>query len=302
MNLQPISYDELNPRQKENYNFQKSAAILADYGFNCIKLADDWQGADFLADHIDGTQTLRVQLKGRVTIDKKYIGQDLYMNFKVAGTWYLVPHDELIDIIGQATNWLNTQSWQQEHGAYSSNNPSLTLLEKLRPFALDTIPEPGIVQPQATAELPLSSVDTGINVTEGSHSEAGNPQRGRANNIKQAAVALAQAGYDCTPPSRKLTDVDILAQHKGGTGAIKVRCPGRAAIYKGCLGQSIYLSFQDQNGVWYLIPHDELVSIAGETTPWLDSHPWRVDGWYSSAKPSARMRDGLRPFALNAGP
>ena len=54
MKLTKINYDDLNPRQQEAYNFQKAASVLADYGFNCIKLADDWQGADFLAYHNDG--------------------------------------------------------------------------------------------------------------------------------------------------------------------------------------------------------------------------------------------------------
>lgn len=63
MKLKKIKYSDLNARQKEIYNFQKVAAILADYGFNCIKLADDWQGADFLAYHKDGKETLRIQLK-----------------------------------------------------------------------------------------------------------------------------------------------------------------------------------------------------------------------------------------------
>ena len=64
MKLEKVQYEDLNSKQKEIYNFQKVAAILADYGFNCIKLADDWQGADFLAYHKDGGQTLKVQLKG----------------------------------------------------------------------------------------------------------------------------------------------------------------------------------------------------------------------------------------------
>jgi hypothetical protein len=54
--LKKIQYKDLNSKQKEIYNFQKVAAILAAYGFNCIKLADDWQGADFLAYHKDGGQ------------------------------------------------------------------------------------------------------------------------------------------------------------------------------------------------------------------------------------------------------
>ena len=65
MRLKRITYDELNSKQKEIYNFQKVVALLADYGFNCIKLDDDWQGADFLAYHKDGTTTLKVQLKSR---------------------------------------------------------------------------------------------------------------------------------------------------------------------------------------------------------------------------------------------
>jgi hypothetical protein len=46
----PIKYNDLNSKQKEIYNFQKVAAFLADYGFNCIKLADDWQGADLVGE------------------------------------------------------------------------------------------------------------------------------------------------------------------------------------------------------------------------------------------------------------
>lgn len=131
--LHRISYSELNARQQESYNFQKSAAVLADYGFNCIKVNDDWQGADFLAYHKDGNQTLRVQLKGRVTIDKKYLGRDLYMNFPVRGTWYLVPHDELVELVERSTNWLNTKSWNKNR-RYSSAHPSSKLLDELRPF------------------------------------------------------------------------------------------------------------------------------------------------------------------------
>jgi len=71
-----VHYDSLNAPQKEPFNFQKIAATLADFGFNCIKLADDWQGADFLAYHLSGTTTLRVQLKSRLAIYKKYCGKD----------------------------------------------------------------------------------------------------------------------------------------------------------------------------------------------------------------------------------
>lgn len=133
--LTKIKYAELSSKQKEVFNFQKVASALADYGFNCIKLADDWQGADFLAYHKDGEQTLKVQLKARVTIDRKYLGKDLYMTFPHKGVWYLIHHDELVRIAGETTSWLRSASWK-EHGGYSSAGPSQEMLEGLSAFAL----------------------------------------------------------------------------------------------------------------------------------------------------------------------
>lgn len=34
-----VAYEKLNSRQKENYNFQKVSAIIADYGFLTHRLA-----------------------------------------------------------------------------------------------------------------------------------------------------------------------------------------------------------------------------------------------------------------------
>lgn len=53
MKFEHIKYNGLSGKQQEIYNFQKIAGVLADYRFNCIKLADDWRGADFLAYHKD---------------------------------------------------------------------------------------------------------------------------------------------------------------------------------------------------------------------------------------------------------
>lgn len=77
MKLERIDYSRLNSRQKENFNFQKVSAVLADYGFVTLRLSDDWQSADFIAQHIDGVTFLRVQLKGRLTFERKYQGKGL---------------------------------------------------------------------------------------------------------------------------------------------------------------------------------------------------------------------------------
>ncbi|QMV20203.1 hypothetical protein GOB94_03645 [Granulicella sp. 5B5] len=129
--MKPIPYKNLNGKQKELFNFQKIAATFADYGFNCIKLADDWHGADFLAYNAGDISTLKVQLKSRLTIDKKYIGKDLWIAFPHKNKdWYVVEHDTLIKKVGDCTQWLDSDSWKKK-GAYSSTSINPKLLTQL---------------------------------------------------------------------------------------------------------------------------------------------------------------------------
>lgn len=93
--FKPVAYADLNSRQQENYNFQKVAARLADYGYNCIRLSDDFEGADFIALHADGETMLRVQLKGRFSFNAKYYGKGLHIAFREVDRFYVYPHDQL---------------------------------------------------------------------------------------------------------------------------------------------------------------------------------------------------------------
>ena len=137
MNLTKINYDELNARQKEIYNFQKVASLLADYGFTCIKLSDDWQGTDFLAYHKDGAQTLKVQLKARTGIYTKYIGKKLYMCFPIGENWYLIPHDKLVGILREERPGIfGTDSWTRENGSYTWKITPKAICARLSEFVL----------------------------------------------------------------------------------------------------------------------------------------------------------------------
>ena len=130
--LKKIAYKNLNNRQKENYNFHKISAVLADYGFTAIRLSDDWQGADFIAQHIDGEQFLRVQLKGHLTFCKKYLGKKLYIAFYWDGQWYLYPHDKLFQEIASMSEIGKSKSWV-EKGEYNFPSPPAnyhSILEK----------------------------------------------------------------------------------------------------------------------------------------------------------------------------
>lgn len=130
--FEKIGYETLNARQKESYNFQKISAVLADYGFITIKLSDDWNGADFIAQHLSG-QTLKVQLKGRLSFYKKYQDKDLWVCFRDGNEWYFYPHDELLERLLAETDIGNTQSWG-DGGGYTFPYLSQQLKIMLEPY------------------------------------------------------------------------------------------------------------------------------------------------------------------------
>lgn len=111
-----VPYSTLNSKQRENYNFHKVAATLADYGFNSLRLNDDWQGADFIAVHISGNDMIKIQLKGRFTMDKKYVGKDLYIAFLENEKVKLYFHDDALNMIPE--NIENSISWMRD-GRYT---------------------------------------------------------------------------------------------------------------------------------------------------------------------------------------
>jgi hypothetical protein len=116
LKIEKIDYRRLNGRQQENYNFQKISGILADYGFATIRLSDDWNGADFIAQHANGKTVLLVQLKGRLDVQKKYEGKNLWLCFPANGGWYLGPHDEILNCLLNSTKIGRTASWCKSGG------------------------------------------------------------------------------------------------------------------------------------------------------------------------------------------
>lgn len=114
MQLNKVNYKDLNARQKENYNYHKVASALAEYGFNSMRLSDDWQGADFIS--VNGDDMVKFQLKGRFTVDKKYIGKDIYIAFIEEEKIKIYNHDKAVSIIPD--NIKDSDSWSK-YGGYS---------------------------------------------------------------------------------------------------------------------------------------------------------------------------------------
>ena len=134
--FEPVPYCDLNSRQKENYNFHKVAARLADYGFNCLRLTDDWQGADFIACHINGETFLKVQLKGRLQINRIYQGKDIHIAFIHGETMYLYDHDRLVNHV-EANDLIGDDSvtWHQ-NGSRSWPTPPVWAIKFLKEYRI----------------------------------------------------------------------------------------------------------------------------------------------------------------------
>ena len=70
-----------------------------------------------------------MQLKGRWTIDKKYIGRNIWVAFPDRGVWYVAPHDEMLRLGQRHTG---TESWIK--GTYSKSPLSKSDREELAAY------------------------------------------------------------------------------------------------------------------------------------------------------------------------
>ncbi len=143
MRFEHVTYEEKtgrNSKQIESYNFHKAASVLAEYGFDCIRISNDWRGADFLAYRSDSGQTLEVQLKTCLVIAEKYRDyEDLYMCFPLDGTgnWYLIKHSCLMDIVRNNSDWMDSNKWKNEE-EYFSYRGNEAMREALKDFAYES--------------------------------------------------------------------------------------------------------------------------------------------------------------------
>ena len=112
MDLSKVTYENLNAKQKENFNYHKVAAALADYGYDSMRLNNDWQGADFIA--VKNDEMLKVQLKGRFTINHKYKGKIYMLPLLKMDIIKLYKHDDAYQCVREHTKL--TESWNKEIG------------------------------------------------------------------------------------------------------------------------------------------------------------------------------------------
>src|SRR5271157_1618648 len=90
-----LTADRNRSQIKEVINRNTVASLALEQGFNVFLPVYDG-GVDFILYRESDGLIHKVQLKARWTIDRKYIGRDIWIAFPIAGDWYLMPHDEML--------------------------------------------------------------------------------------------------------------------------------------------------------------------------------------------------------------
>ncbi|ARU18368.1 hypothetical protein A9D14_18660 (plasmid) [Croceicoccus marinus] len=107
-------------REAINRNTVISLALEQD--FNAFLPVYDG-GVDFILYRESDGVIRKVQLKSRWTIDRNYVGRDIWIAFPHSDDWYLMPHDEMV-AQAEAEGITKTASWI-DGGACSKPRPTL---------------------------------------------------------------------------------------------------------------------------------------------------------------------------------
>lgn len=94
-------------------------------------------GIDFILYRETDGAIRKVQLKSRWSVDKKYLGRDLWVAFPIDHEWHLAPHDEMVRM-APASKFLETNSWKSG-GLYYVPKPSKALVAACLPFRFGSI-------------------------------------------------------------------------------------------------------------------------------------------------------------------
>lgn len=123
---------------REVINRNTVISLALEQGFNAFVPVYDG-GVDFILYRESDLELRKVQLKARWTIDRKYLGRDIWIAFPIAGDWYLMRHDEMVTA-AEADGVTKSKSWIDD-GNYSRPRLSVAAISKCAPYRFAPISE-----------------------------------------------------------------------------------------------------------------------------------------------------------------
>jgi hypothetical protein len=121
---------------REVINRNTFISLALAEGFNAFLPVYDG-GVDFILYREKDGMIYKVQLKGRWTIDRKYLRRDLWIAFPIEGDWYLVPHDKMVES-AEADGKAKSESWLKA-GLYSTGKPSKAIIAACAPYRFKAV-------------------------------------------------------------------------------------------------------------------------------------------------------------------
>jgi hypothetical protein len=116
---------------REVINRNVVVSLALEQGFNAFLPVYDG-GVDFILYREADGVLRKVQLKGRWTIDRKYVGPDIWVAFPIRDDWHLMPHDLMLEHAEANGKTLKSASWL-EGGAYSKAMASAATIAQCQP-------------------------------------------------------------------------------------------------------------------------------------------------------------------------
>lgn len=138
---------QLSTKEIELQNSWRLSAKLIEFGLQVAQANDDWGGIDLIA--FNQTDTYRIQVKGRLDVERKYLGKGLLMAFPIRKKdrrWLLIPHDDLWDYVdGFAKDRKTGESYVRIHGSYSTQSIGVKHIPDL--IEMSIVP-PMVIEPE----------------------------------------------------------------------------------------------------------------------------------------------------------
>ena len=130
------------------------ASLALERGYD-VYLPVHAGGVDLVLLHRDSGKLIKVQLKGRWTIERKYLGREIWIAFPIDGDWYLMEHDRMVEL-GDRQGYTRNPSWT-EKGIWNIPSPSKAVRESCAPYKFAPIDE--VEEDAASAEEDAASAE-----------------------------------------------------------------------------------------------------------------------------------------------